>query len=93
MEYYNPTLSTTEFLLNFTIRTVKNIDFINIGAGIAQSLCRLATGWTAGVKFPAGTRFFSSQQRLDRLWGPPGLLSNQYSGQFPLGLHLCLGQV
>jgi hypothetical protein len=28
-------------------------------AGIAQSAYRRATGWTAGVRFPAGVRFFS----------------------------------
>jgi hypothetical protein len=27
-------------------------------------------GWTAGVLFPVGEMFFSSQQRPDRLWEP-----------------------
>jgi hypothetical protein len=27
--------------------------------GIAQSVKRRATGWTAGVRFPAGVRYFS----------------------------------
>jgi hypothetical protein len=31
-------------------------------AGIAQSVYRRATGWLAGVRFPAGARFFSSVQ-------------------------------
>jgi hypothetical protein len=29
------------------------------GAGIAQSVLRRATGWTAGVRFPAGAKAFS----------------------------------
>jgi hypothetical protein len=47
-------------------------------SGIAQSVWRRAKGWTAGVRFPAGARFFFSPQRPDRLWGPPSLLSNRY---------------
>jgi len=27
--------------------------------------------------------FFSSPPRLERFWGPPGLLSNGYQGLFP----------
>jgi hypothetical protein len=43
----------------------------------------MATGWTAGIRFPAGERFLSSPQRPDRLWGPPSLLSKEYPGWFP----------
>jgi hypothetical protein len=49
-----------------------------LGDGIAQSVQRRATGWTARVRFPAGARFFSSLQCSDRFWGPPTLLSNGY---------------
>jgi hypothetical protein len=37
------------------------------GVGTAQSV--RATGWMTRVRFPAETRFFSSPQRPDRLWG------------------------
>jgi hypothetical protein len=40
---------------------------------------RRATGWTAGIRFPAGARFFPSQ-RLNRLWVPPRLLFYGYRG-------------
>jgi hypothetical protein len=39
-----------------------------------------------GVQFPAGVMmefFFSSPPRPDRLWGPPSLPSNGYSGLLP----------
>jgi hypothetical protein len=31
---------------------------LNVGAGIAQSVWRRATGWTVGVLFPAGISDF-----------------------------------
>jgi hypothetical protein len=37
---------------------------------VILSIIWLATGWTAGVKFPAGTTDFSLLERSDRLWGP-----------------------
>jgi hypothetical protein len=33
-----------------------------------------------GVRIPVGPRIFSSPTRLDRLWGPPNLLFNEYWG-------------
>jgi hypothetical protein len=36
-----------------------------------------------GVRVPMGSRIFTSSYRPDRFWGPPGLLSNGYSGLFP----------
>jgi hypothetical protein len=50
------------------------------GTGISQSVYRRITGWTALVPFPA---VLCSPLRRGRLWGPPGLLSNVYRGNFP----------
>jgi hypothetical protein len=52
------------------------------GAGIAQSVERLGTGWTTGVgvQVLVGSRIFSSPCHPDRFWGPPSLLSNGYRG-------------
>jgi hypothetical protein len=47
------------------------------------SLFRRVTGWTAGVRFPAGAKLFSSPQRPDSTWGPPSLLYNGYRDSFP----------
>ena len=42
---------------------------------VAQSIKRLATGWTVRDRIPVGTRFYA---RPDRPWGPPSLLYNGY---------------
>jgi hypothetical protein len=55
----------------------------------ASSLYRdWATGWTTGVRFPAGQLrdFFSSPPRPDRLWGPPTFMSSGYWGIFNPGV-------
>jgi hypothetical protein len=39
-----------------------------------------------GVRFPVGSRIFSSPRRPDRLWCPRSLLSSGYRGLFPRGL-------
>jgi hypothetical protein len=49
---------------------------------LVSMVSRRATGWTAGVGFPAGARCFPSPQCPDRFWGPPSLLSNEYRGSF-----------
>ena len=51
-------------------------------AGIAQSVKRLATGWTVRGSNPGGGEIFHT--RPDRPWGPPSLLYNGYR-VFPLG--------
>ena len=44
--------------------------------GIAQSVQRLATGWTIRGSNPGGGEIFRT--RSDRSWGPPSLLYNWY---------------
>jgi hypothetical protein len=47
---------------------------------------RLATGWTTeGSEFESRQVQEFTPRRLDRLWGPPGLLFNGYRGRFPRG--------
>ena len=43
---------------------------------VAQSVQRLATGWTVRGSNPGGGEVFRT--RPDRLWGPPSLLYNGY---------------
>jgi hypothetical protein len=45
-------------------------------AGIAQSVLRLATGWTVRGSNPGAGEIFHTCP--DRLWGPPSLLYNGY---------------
>jgi hypothetical protein len=50
----------------------------------------IATGYGlddlgVGVRIPVRSRIFSSQSRLDRLWGQPSLLYNGYRALFPRG--------
>jgi hypothetical protein len=54
--------------VNFTIR--------HTWAGIAQSVYRLATGWTVRGSNPGGGKIFRTLP--DRSWGPPSLLYNGY---------------
>jgi hypothetical protein len=45
-------------------------------AGIAQCVKRLATGWTVWGSNPGEREIFHTP--LDRYWGPPSLLYNEY---------------
>ena len=45
-------------------------------AGVAQSVQRLATGWTVRGSNPRGGEIFLTS--LDRPWGPPSLLYSGY---------------
>ena len=49
---------------------------INTATGIAQSVQRLATGWSVRGSSPDGGEIFRT--RPDRSWGPPSLLYNGY---------------
>jgi hypothetical protein len=42
----------------YLVQLIYNINIYYSRARIAQSVWRRATGWTAGVRFPAGARFF-----------------------------------
>jgi hypothetical protein len=50
-------------------------------AGIAQSVQRLATGWTVRGSNPDGGEIFRT--RPDRRWGPPSLLCKGYRVSYP----------
>jgi hypothetical protein len=50
--------------------------YLVIKAGIAQSVQRLATGWTIRGSNPGRGEIFRT--RPDRPWGPPNLLYNKY---------------
>jgi hypothetical protein len=56
--------------------------YVEIWAGIAQSVQRLATGWTVRGSNPGGGDVFRT--RPDRPWGPSGLLYNGHQ-VFPGG--------
>jgi len=49
---------------------------LQMWAAIAQSVQRLATGWTVRRSNPGGDEIFRT--RSDRPWGPPSLLYNWY---------------
>jgi len=50
-------------------------------AAIAQSVQRLATGWTVRGSNPGGGEVFRTH--LDMPWGPPSLLYDGYRVSFP----------
>ena len=63
---------------NFRCYDASNINSITfqLWAGIAQSVLRLATGWTVRGSNPGGDEIFRTLP--DRPWGPPSLLYNGY---------------
>jgi hypothetical protein len=52
-------------------------------AGLAQSVYGRTTSWTAGARFPAGAKDFSTLQLPDPFWGSTSLLYSRYRGLFP----------
>ena len=56
------------------------LQHINLWAGIAQSVLRLATGWTVRGSNPGGGEIFRTSP--DRPWGPPSLLYHGYRVSF-----------
>jgi hypothetical protein len=52
------------------------INICYIGGGIAHGY--ELDDREVGVRVPVGSKIFSSPRRLDRLWGPLSLLSNDY---------------
>ena len=50
--------------------------YLRGAVGAAQSVQRLATGWTVRGSNPGGGEIFRT--RPDRLWGPASLLYNGY---------------
>jgi hypothetical protein len=69
-----PTLKLEDQLLSIVL------DYLS-WAGIAQSVQRLATGWTVRGSNPGGGDILRS--RPDRPWGPSSLLYNGYRVSFP----------
>jgi hypothetical protein len=60
-----------------------------MAAGIAESVLRQATVWTAGGSiFGRGKRFFSPPQLPDWLWGPPTSYPKGTGGSFHRGVKL-----
>jgi hypothetical protein len=55
--------------------------------GSRDSSVGVATGWTAGLRIPAGVKISSAAQRPNLLWGPPSLLFNGYRRLFPRGIN------
>jgi subtilisin family serine protease len=70
---------TVVFLFRYILKINNNL-LSNQGAGVAQSVYRVATGWTVRGSNPGGGEIIRT--RPDRPWGPPSLLS-MGTGSFP----------
>jgi hypothetical protein len=85
----------TEYRIGMAAPTTppaSSADFIRTTTGIDRdSAVGIATGYQLNdrgvrVRFPVGSRIFSSPSRPDLFWGPSNLLSNGYWGLFTRGL-------
>jgi hypothetical protein len=65
---------TTSYTRSYDVHLFTNVSIYIVGAGIAQSVLRLATGWTVRGSNPSGGEIFCTH--ADRPWGPPSLLYN-----------------
>jgi hypothetical protein len=74
----NSEVQTTWTHQDVNIRTPLSV---TSGAGIAQSVQRLAMGWTVRGSNTGGGEILHT--RPDRPWGPPNLLYNGYRFSFP----------
>jgi hypothetical protein len=61
----------------------KSSPSVNVWAGIAKSVKRLATRWTVGGSNLGGGQIFRTPP--NRPWGPPSFLYNGYRVSFPGG--------
>jgi hypothetical protein len=58
------------------VKLERGEDWFEPVLNIAQSVWRLATGWTVRESYPGGSEIFRT--RPDRPWGPLTLLYNGY---------------
>jgi hypothetical protein len=80
---FSPTFTGSTKILFFIVGDNVSIAIL---CRVAQAVYCLTTGWTIGVRSPAGAEDFSPTPYIqNRLWGPPSLLSNGYRGSFPGG--------
>jgi len=69
-----PTRGTDKYPETYGLQIYFLVNCHGLGP-VAQSVKRLTTGCTVRHQIPVGTRFSA---RLDRPWGPPSLLYNEY---------------
>jgi hypothetical protein len=73
--------SSYVFMVWYLVKHRNNFTFYltKLRSRVSSMVQRWATDWMIGGSCPArGWEFFSSPPSLDRLWGPPSLLSNGY---------------
>jgi hypothetical protein len=71
-----PIITGITLVFTFHIRCISIIISSSIMGRVAQSVWRLATGWTVRGSNPGEGEIFRTYP--DRPWGPPSLLFNEY---------------